>query len=173
MSPSQSQTRTDTPFEAPFAATPEVVPVENPLTAAESFPRFAAMLIDGAAAAFVGLIPLIGGLIGAAYLVCRDCLPIDALQGRSLGKKLMGLRPVRIDGAPMDMATSVRRNWMFGFAALVQVLLFIPILGWLLMVPVALLSTALGLFEGYKVLTDAEGRRMGDRWADTQVIAEA
>ncbi len=132
--------------------------------------RCVAVLIDAGLAFVVGLIPLIGGLIAAAYWVVRDGLELEFMDRRSIGKKLMKLRPVRLDGASMDVATSMRRNWMFAIGGLVSVLLYIPIIGWLLMVPVALLAVAIGLFEIFKVVTDDRGRRLGDSMAGTVIV---
>lgn len=140
---------------------------------AELGKRFIAAVIDGVVGFAIGLIPLIGGFIGAAYWLLRDGLELEFMDGRSIGKKVMKLRPVRLDGQKMDIATSVRRNWMFSLGGVVQALLFIPILGWILMIPVALVAFALGLFELYKVVTDAQGRRMGDNLAGTVVVEVA
>lgn len=132
--------------------------------------RFIAAVIDCVVGVVIGMIPFIGGLIAAAYWLVRDGLELEFMDGRSIGKKVMKLRPVRLDGLPMDIPTSVRRNWMFAFGGVVQLLMFIPILGWLMMVPVAILALALGLLELYKVVTDPEGRRLGDTMARTKVI---
>lgn len=132
--------------------------------------RFIAAVIDCVIAVVIGIIPVIGGLIAAAYWLVRDGLAIEFMDGRSIGKKVMKLRPVRLDGRPMDIPTSVRRNWMFAFGGVVSLLLSIPILGWLLVIPVALLALALGLLETYKVVTDPRGRRLGDTMAGTEVI---
>lgn len=132
--------------------------------------RAVAMIIDSVIATVIGFIPVIGGIIGAAYIVCRDGLEFDFMRQASIGKQLMKLKPVRLDGQPMDLQTSIRRNWMFGFGAIMSVLLYIPIIGWLLMIPVGFIALALGLFEIFKVLTDPEGRRMGDNMAGTKVI---
>jgi uncharacterized RDD family membrane protein YckC len=135
--------------------------------------RFFALLIDVVLAVVVGFIPLIGGLIGAAYWLVRDGLEFDFMDRRSIGKKVMKLRPMRLDGRPMDIATSVQRNWMFALGGIVSLLLFVPIIGWLLMVPVALVGVGMGLFEIYKVLTDDKGRRLGDSIAKTRVVEVA
>jgi uncharacterized RDD family membrane protein YckC len=58
--------------------------------------------------------------VGIAYALLRDGLTYDFMDGRSIGKKLMKLRPVRHDGSPMDMATSARRNWPLAFGSLAQ-----------------------------------------------------
>ncbi|MHB1224164.1 MAG: RDD family protein [Gemmatimonadaceae bacterium] len=132
--------------------------------------RFIAAVIDGVIGFGIGLIPFVGGLIAAAYWLVRDGLEIEFMDRRSIGKKVMKLRPVRLDGLPMDIPTSVRRNWMFALGGVIQMLMFIPILGWLLMIPVAIVAIALGLLELYKVVTDPQGRRLGDGMAGTRVI---
>jgi uncharacterized RDD family membrane protein YckC len=126
--------------------------------------RFVAALIDGILAGVVGVIPVVGGLIGAAYMLVRDGLDLDFMDGRSLGKKVMKLRPVRLDGAAMDIATSVKRNIPFAIGPAIMI---IPILGWILGPVVALV---IGLVEAVLVLTDEQGRRMGDKLAETMVI---
>lgn len=140
------------------------------LNKADTTKRIIAAVIDAVIGIVVGMIPWIGGFISAAYWLVRDGLDVEFMDHRSLGKKLMKLRPVTLDGAPLDIATSVKRNWPFGFAGLSQVLLFIPILGWLLLIPVALIALVVGVVEAFLALTDADGRRMGDKFAHTIVI---
>lgn len=115
----------------------------------------------------MGLIPIVGALAGAAYMLVRDGLEVDFMDRRSLGKKVMKLRPVRLDGQPMDIGASAKRNIPF---AIGPVIMIIPILGWILGPIVAL---AIGIIEIVLVLTDAEGRRLGDKWAETKVIEVA
>ena len=68
--------------------------------------------------------------------------------------------------------TSVRRNWIFGIGPLVPLLFIIPIIGWL-MIPFALFAAiALGITELVLALTDAEGRRLGDKWANTMLVED-
>lgn len=135
--------------------------------------RFIAAIIDGLIAGVLSLIPIVGGIAGAAYMLVRDGLDVDFMKNRSLGKKLMKLRPLHLDGRPVGIEASVRRNWMFGIGALTAVLVYIPILGWILIPIVVLIALAIGIYEIYLVLTDAEGRRWGDRLADTKVIEVA
>jgi uncharacterized RDD family membrane protein YckC len=143
----------------------------DPITGkADLSKRFLAMLIDAVLAFVVGMIPFIGGIVAAAYWLVRDGLELEFMDGRSIGKKVMKLRPVRLDGGRMDIETSVKRNWMFALGGVISLLLFIPIIGWLLMIPVALFALAIGLFEVFRVLTEAEGRRLGDTMANTKVI---
>ena len=128
------------------------------------------MIIDSLVVAVLGAVPYIGGIAGIAYFLVRDGLEIDFMDQRSLGKKVVGLRPIRLDGRPMDIETSVRRNWMWGISAVISLLLFIPILGWVLIPFVMLAAVAIGLYEIYNVVTDPEGRRWGDTLAATKVI---
>ena len=132
--------------------------------------RFIAAIIDAVIAAIVGLIPMIGGFIGAAYMLLRDGFSVEFMDHRSLGKKLMKLRPVRLDGGTMDLPTSAQRNWMFALGALTQALLYIPVIGWVLIPIVGLAALIIGVMEIVLVITNEDGRRWGDRLANTQVI---
>jgi uncharacterized RDD family membrane protein YckC len=143
---------------------------EIPAAKADITKRIVAAVIDGVLGVVVSMIPLIGGIVATAYWLVRDGLELEFMDRRSLGKKLMKLRPVRLDGSPMDIATSVRRNWPFAIGGVTLVLTFIPIIGWLLMVPVAFAGLIVGVIETYLCFTDAEGRRMGDKFAETKVI---
>lgn len=132
--------------------------------------RAVAAIIDGVIAGVIGFIPIIGGLVGTAYMVLRDGLEFEFMDRRSLGKKLMKLRPVRLDGGTMDIETSLKRNWMFGLGALIQVLRFIPVV-WILLIPiVGVAALVIGIMEIVFVLKDEEGRRWGDTIANTKVI---
>jgi uncharacterized RDD family membrane protein YckC len=143
------------------------------LVKADLAKRFIAALIDGVVAAALSFIPLVGSIAGAAYMMLRDGLELDFMDGRSIGKKVMKLRPVTDNGSKMSIETSIRRNWMFGLYAFHGILVFIPILGWLLMIILSIAGMLIGLFEVFKVLTDTEGRRLGDNMAGTKVIETA
>jgi uncharacterized RDD family membrane protein YckC len=135
--------------------------------------RFVAMLIDGLLAAVVSLIPVIGGLIGAAYILVRDGLELDFMDRRSIGKKLIKLRPVRLDGQPMDVATSMKRNFPLAIGAVGAIFWIIPILGWIIAILLGLTGLIVAIIEAILVLTDVEGRRMGDKLAGTKVVEVA
>lgn len=132
--------------------------------------RFIAAIIDAVAAVAVGFIPFVGGLVATAYWLLRDGLDIEFMDGRSIGKALVKLRPVRLDGGKMDPMTSIKRNWMFALGGVAQLLLFIPIIGWIMLPFVGLAALVLGVVELVLVITDAEGRRFGDKLAGTRVI---
>jgi len=149
-------------------------PVPDPASATPTKPdlakRFIAFLIDGVIAVGLGFIPMIGSIAGAAYFLVRDGLDFDFAKQASVGKQVMKLRPVRLDGLPMDLETSIRRNWMFGLGILSGALDIIPILGLAFVLVIGFASFCLGVYELYNVLTDPQGRRWGDRYAGTRVI---
>lgn len=118
----------------------------------------------------LSVVPVVGGIAGAAYLVVRDGLEVEFMNERSFGKRVMNLDVVRLDGQPMDLETSARRNWMLGIGGITGALAYIPILGWVLIPIVGLIGLVIGVYEGYRVLTDSEGRRWGDEMARTKVI---
>ena len=124
------------------------------------------VLIIGTGLSTLGYI--LGILAAGGYFLVRDGLNVDFMKGRSLGKKIMKLRPVRLDGKAMDLETSVKRNWMFGVSWLSS----LPLLG-VLGSLVGLAATLVILYECYKVLTDAGARRWGDELAGTKVVESA
>ena len=149
--------------------------------------RFLAALIDGLIAGAVGFVfglfgtfmSGVGVLIGAGYVLVRDGLETAYTDGRSVGKKVIGLRAVRLDGGPMTLDTSVRRNWTLAAGGLVSglgtMLVGLGPLA-LLGVPILLLSvlvSLLGLVEAALVVTNAEGRRIGDKTGGTVVVEDA
>lgn len=115
--------------------------------------RIIAFVIDGfiggALSAVLGFLPIVGPIIGTfgalAYLLVKDGLDFSFMDKRSIGKKIMKLRPVRVDGQEMDLMSSVKRNFTIA----------IPFLN---------------LFEAFKVLTDNDGLRIGDGIGETKVI---
>jgi uncharacterized RDD family membrane protein YckC len=132
--------------------------------------RIIAGVIDAAITMVVGFIPWLGGLLATGYWLVRDGLDLEFMDHRSIGKKLMKLRPVTADGQPTEMVASVKRNWPLAFGGVAQLLLFIPIIGWILLIPVVFIAFAVGIVEVVLVITDSEGRRLGDRFAGTRVV---
>lgn len=143
--------------------------------------RAAALIIDGVIAGVIasvfGLLGSrlggIGVLVGAGYTLCRDGLSLEFANGRSVGKQLMGLGVQRLDGRPMDLETSIRRNWPLAVGSILSGLggLVGGGLGALLGGLVgAGIGTVIGLIEVVLVFTDAQGRRIGDKMAGTEVV---
>jgi uncharacterized RDD family membrane protein YckC len=140
--------------------------------------RFVAALIDAIPAIIVsfvlGLIPFIGGILGGllagGWWLVRDGLELEFADRRSPGKKVMKLRPVRLDGQPMDIATSFKRNLPLAIYCVGYFLWIVPVLGHLVSIPIFLIGGLLCLIEAVLVVTDPEGRRFGDKIAGTKVI---
>lgn len=132
--------------------------------------RFIAAIIDGLLAAGVSFIPVVGGIIGGLYVLLRDGLDLEFMDRRSIGKKLMKLRPIRLNGQPMDPMSSVKRNLPLAVSEVGSVFLVIPILGWIVAIFFGLIGLVIGIIELILVLTDPEGRRMGDKLAGTKVV---
>jgi uncharacterized RDD family membrane protein YckC len=147
---------------------PEVKPVKESKPKgdgkADIGKRIVAAIIDGVLVGVVSWIPILGGLIGAAYFLLRDGFEFDFMDHRSLGKKLMKLRPVLLDGGKVDLVVSIKRNWIL---AIPSVLMIIPVFGW---IAAPFIGLAIGIIEFVLVITDPEGRRMGDKIAGTKVI---
>jgi len=133
--------------------------------------RAIAWIIDGVIAGILSSIPFLGSLLGAAYILTRDGFEFDFMDGRSLGKKLMKLRPVRDDGGKMDLTTSIKRNWPLAIGMLGAVASYAPLLGMFgLTLLLSLVGAIFGLVEIYFVLTSPDGRRYGDKFAGTHVV---
>ena len=159
-------------------ATPgSAVPTPAPAKA-DLVKRFVAALIDGiivgVVGMIIGLIPFIGGPIAGVcvggYWLLRDGLDLDFADKRSIGKKVMKLRPVRLDGQPMDRDTPIKRNLPLAIYAIGYFLWIVPVFGHLASIPIFLIGGIINLIEAILVLTDAEGRRWGDKRAGTRVI---
>lgn len=140
----------------------------------EKATRLAAALIDGLIATvlvmLLGGLPLIGGAVGAIYLVVRDGFELGPIHFRSVGKHLMGLGLVRLDGKPMTLETSLLRNWMFGLGIIAGILAAVPIVGGLIAPLVTLGGFGIILYEVYNVFVSSSGRRWGDRLGNTKVV---
>jgi uncharacterized RDD family membrane protein YckC len=102
-----------------------------------------------------------GAILAVVYLFIADGL----FHGQSPGKRLFGVRAMHIpDRTPAGYKESVLRN--ADFALVVLFFLGGP-LGWVLLLLVGLPVIA---FESWMVWTDRLGIRIGDIFADTQVV---
>ncbi len=123
--------------------------------------RFLAALIDGVLSSVVSMvIPVLGGILATVYMLGKDGL----FDGRSVGKKVLNIQVVTETGQPADYTVSAKRNAIF---AVPYVIMIIPVLGWAI-APIVGLSLA--IIETVLVFSDTKGRRLGDKWAGTQVI---
>ena len=109
-------------------------------------------------AAAAEVIPKAGFFAGLAYLLIGDGL----FDGRSVGKKIIGLRVVSEDtDKPCSFRDSILRNSIFGIGYL---LYKIPWFGWMFIVIVT-------VFEFVILLGSKDGSRLGDEIAKTKVVA--
>jgi uncharacterized RDD family membrane protein YckC len=117
------------------------------------------------AGALFEIVPKAGFFAGIAYLLIADGL----FDGRSIGKKLIGLRVVLIgSGDICGYRESILRNFIFAISFLLFVILReVPILGIVLSVaiPIVILSV-----EGLILLGSENGMRFGDEVAKTRVM---
>jgi uncharacterized RDD family membrane protein YckC len=152
--------------------TDEITINDAALTKADPVKRIIAFIIDAVASMIVGLIPFVGGIIGALYMLLRDALPIEALEYKSIGKKLLKLSVVNTENptAKIDYATSAKRNWMFSLGPLILFFLLIPIIGWILDILIGIAVFVLVVIEIIKIFSDKKGIRLGDKMAGTMVI---
>jgi uncharacterized RDD family membrane protein YckC len=123
-------------------------------------PRFLALLIDsiliGIASGILGVVfrlilgPNAGVAVGsslASILAIVYYFGLEATQGATLGKKMLGLRVVKVDGSPISWSESIIRN-------LLRIIdgLFFYLVGAIL------------------IWTSPERQRLGDRLAKTVVV---
>ena len=144
---------------------------DTQVTRVDPVKRAIAFVIDAVIAYIPSFIPVIGGIIGAAYMLLRDALPIEALDFKSVGKKVMNLK-VEVEADPsikIDYALSAKRNWMFAMGPVISVFMIVPILGWIAAIILGLASLVLGIIEIVRVFTDPAGKRIGDTYAGTIV----
>jgi len=129
----------------------------SPYPRADVWPRVLAKAADLLVAIlFAWIVPSVGGVLGIVYLLLADAMP----NGQSPGKRLLGIKAVHVPTrTPCNARQSVIRNFSIAVAF---GLALNPIL--------ALVAVPIVLFELYMVATDPLGVRIGDVFADTQVI---
>ncbi|MFO8060250.1 MAG: RDD family protein [Bacillota bacterium] len=137
---------------------------------ADLLKRFIAALIDGLIGAVPSMIPVIGPIIGSAYILTKDALIYELTQNeefrnRSIGKKLMSLEVSALgEEGTIDWSLSIKRNIPLAIGSIIAI---IPIIGTIIG---GLVALVIGIIEAVLVLTDSSGRRIGDKFAETQVI---
>ena len=120
--------------------------------------RFIAKLIDlFLVVAANQIAPPVGFLSGLAYILIAD----GFAGGKSIGKRLVGLQTMRVDSRDAaGFRESIVRNLPLGCA---QVAFAVPWVGWLA-------AAAILAFEGFLIIGNEQGRRLGDEVARTQVL---
>lgn len=134
---------------------------ESPYPKADLTLRILARLADFVfALAIARILPPFGPLLAAAYLLLADGIH----HGQSFGKRIFGVRAVVVSRrAPAGFRESILRNAPFG---LVMVFAAVPILWPVLIVA----GVPIVAFETWQVFEDKLGIRIGDFFADTQVV---
>ncbi|MBI5194142.1 MAG: RDD family protein [Nitrospirae bacterium] len=119
--------------------------------------RFIAKIIDIiVAAAFSKLLQPVGFFAGLTYLLIAD----GFFDGRSLGKKLIGIKTIKADGDLCTYKDSILRNLTMSAG---YIFFFIPYVGWLL-------TLIIFSIEGLVILGNENGLRIGDELAKTYVV---
>lgn len=113
-----------------------------------------------------GLIVAIGALVAAGALLLRDV----ALQGRSPGKKIMGLAVVTASGGPITAQESIKRNLPLAVGLAGNVFAIIPFVGWIVSMLASIAQLGLFAYELYRVAQQQP--RLGDQIAGTQVVLQ-
>ncbi|WP_242394738.1 RDD family protein [Anaeromyxobacter oryzisoli] len=135
-------------------------PEGSPYPKADLTLRGLARLVDFTIAFALAQIYQLGPILAATYLLVADGL----FQGQSVGKKVFGVRAVVVPRrAPAGYYESMLRNASF---ALVAVFWSVPLLWPVLFVA----GVPIVAFEAYMIFTDRLGIRIGDIFADTQVV---
>jgi len=107
----------------------------------------------------------VGPLFACIYLLVADGL----IHGQSLGKRIFGVRAMLVprgarQGRPAGYRESVLRNAPF---ALLGLFYGVTLVGWVMLFVVGVPILA---FEAWMVWSDRLGIRIGDIFADTQVV---
>lgn len=121
-----------------------------------------------------GAISCVGGLVAAGYMAVRDSLN----DGRSYGKKQMGLVVKTPSGQPCTQQQSIQRNMLLAIPSavggVVGLVVHVPVLGLILAPLAALVSLAASLpalYETAQVLfLDKNGRRMMELKSQTYTV---
>ena len=131
--------------------------------------RFAAALIDGT----IGIVILfaagiasthLGALLCSLYILFKDGWHIAPLKGRSFGKTVLKIQPIRLDGGIMDLKTSALRNWTLALPSFFDAIAS----GWFYGI-LSIIGFVAIAGELFLTLTQHHGRRFGDHVAHTEI----
>lgn len=128
--------------------------------------RAVAYFIDAIILGVLAQITIFGALACLAGWLLRDVV----IEGRSPGKKIMGLRAMTASGGPVTINESVRRNAPFALYGVAAVLGHLSFAGALLSIPLLFAAAGIALVEAIMVLTGKE--RFGDQLAGTKAVSE-
>ena len=132
------------------------------MTKATFLERASAKFIDVAFALILAsVVSPIGPAVGLVYSLIADGL----MEGRSIGKWLVGIKVIDITtNKPCSIHKSILRNIPFGFAILMFI---VPVIGLFLFIFIGL---SIICVETYFLYTDLGSMRIGDTLADTIVV---
>ena len=121
-------------------------------------------------AALYEVIPRVGFFAGLTYLLIADGL----FEGRSVGKKLIGLRVIIYNNTDKVTACrfkeSIYRNFPFAVGFMVfGIFNMMPLIGWIFSFTAVAVVV---LFESLILVGSEKGMRLGDELAKTHVIEE-
>ncbi len=116
------------------------------------------------------MMPKIGFVAGITYLLIADGL----FEGRSIGKRITGLKVIIYDSADTTAACGFRESIFRNFPFAIGYILFgilkaVPLIGGIISFVVI---AAIPLFEIIVMLGNEEGMRLGDEIANTRVVGE-
>lgn len=105
------------------------------------------------------LIPDVGIYGAVLYIAISDAI----FEGCSAGKKIVSLKTIVCkDGTACSFKHSIIRNFAFAVAVFLTKL---PLLGWLLLVAIA-------VFHSILIIGNSSGRHFADELADTMVVEQ-
>ena len=145
--------------------------VRQDFTKADFLSRVIAKTIDFIIiVALYEIIPKVGFFAGVTYLLIADGL----FQGRSAGKRLIGLRVIVRDrpeaAEACEYKESIYRNFPFAVGFILYgILKAIPLIGWIIAFVIVI---GILLFESLVILGSEEGMRLGDELAKTRVVQD-
>ena len=181
MNPQNQGSRSESPSSGPAYPPPMYAQQAQPVAGGQPdlAKRVIAAIIDFAAITVVYMViamvlgivlggfgVMVAGLVAFAAVLARDV----ALQGRSLGKKIMGLNVASASGGPITAEQSAKRNLTLSIGFLSTAARVIPIIGLPLSWLLSLAGFGLGCYELYLVATGKP--RLGDQIAGTHVVVE-
>jgi uncharacterized RDD family membrane protein YckC len=114
---------------------------------------------------------IVGYFAGITYLLIADGL----FEGRSIGKRLMGLKVVARNSGDTVAVCGIRESIFRNFPFAIGYILFgifkaIPVIGWI--ISFVIIAVIL-LFESLVMIGSEEGMRLGDEIAKTRVVEES
>ncbi len=124
--------------------------------------RIIAFLIDYVIAIGLAQIFVFGKIVSFVYLIFRDAIP--GMVGKSIGKKVLGIKAIKEQGSDFSYVTSFKRN-----------IFFLPNLAYIFILDkyayyILLCNFITFVIEIYLLYATENSERLGDQWAGTSVV---